>query len=155
MFDEEPDDDIHGQCAHEIHRLGDELTRLRAENAELAALVEAKDKALAKISRWKGEFPDIGKFWGDGSGRPVSYGANFGSNGERDYMRNIAGTALALTPPDALKAHDAEIIERCGDEVESLYGKRDADGDLTYADGWNCALDIAEQKVRALKGKVE
>ena len=31
MFDEEPDDDPHGRCRHEIRTLEAEVTRLRAE----------------------------------------------------------------------------------------------------------------------------
>ncbi len=34
-FDEEPDGDIHGECAAEIHALRSELTRLREENEKL------------------------------------------------------------------------------------------------------------------------
>jgi Lar family restriction alleviation protein len=50
-------------------------------------------EALEKIERWFGEFPDTGQQWPDGT--PVSYGAAFGSNGERDYMRGIARAALS------------------------------------------------------------
>lgn len=50
-------------------------------------------EALQRIERWFDEFPDTGQKWGDGS--PVSYGAAFGSNGERDYMRAVARQALA------------------------------------------------------------
>jgi hypothetical protein len=50
------------------------------------------EEALEKIARWIGEFPETGDKWDDGT--PVSYGAAFGSNGERDYMRTIASDAL-------------------------------------------------------------
>lgn len=67
-----------------------ELERLRALNAEMLA-------ALQKIERWFGEFPDLGKEGLDD--RPVSFGARYGSNGERDFMRGIARAAIAKAAP--------------------------------------------------------
>ena len=58
----------------------------------VAALVDA----LEQIERWDG-FPSTDKTW-EGSGEPVSYGAAFGSNGERDFMREVARKALAAAP---------------------------------------------------------
>lgn len=63
-----------------------------AECVEAAAM----RTALERIERWFGEFPDTGRAWDDGS--PMSYGACFGSNGERDFMRSIARAALATAP---------------------------------------------------------
>lgn len=55
-------------------------------------------KALERIERWFGEFPATGKFWHNADGsisdRPMPYGACWGSNGERDFMRSIARAAL-------------------------------------------------------------
>jgi hypothetical protein len=48
--------------------------------------------ALKRIARWHGELPDSGRQWPDG--QPMSYAAAFGSNGERDYMRQVALDAL-------------------------------------------------------------
>ena len=48
--------------------------------------------ALAKIAKWFGEFPPSGREWQPGE--PMSYGAAFGSNGERDFMRQVAVDAL-------------------------------------------------------------
>ena len=59
---------------------------ISAENRRLRA-------ALSKIAKWFGEFPDTEEKWPDGT--PVSYGAAFGSNGERDFMRSVARDALA------------------------------------------------------------
>ncbi len=59
--------------------------RLSAENGRMR-------KALHRINRWFGEFPESGQTWADGS--PMSYGIAFGSNGERDFMRNVARNAL-------------------------------------------------------------
>jgi hypothetical protein len=50
--------------------------------------------ALIRIEKWFGEFPETGKFFDDAKERPVSYGACYGSNGEREYMRGIAREAL-------------------------------------------------------------
>lgn len=68
-----------------IALVGAKFAQLQAHNSELAA-------ALVHICEWS--LPDTGRKWGDGS--PMSYGACYGSNGERDYMRKIAATALAL-----------------------------------------------------------
>lgn len=55
--------------------------------------------ALTRIEKWFGEFPETGKFWDNADGsisdRPMNYGAYYGSNGERDYMRAIARKALS------------------------------------------------------------
>lgn len=61
-------------------------------DAALAAL-KVKDEALDTIERWR-DFPSTRDKWLDGS--PVSYGAAFGSNGERDYMRQLARAARAM-----------------------------------------------------------
>jgi len=65
------------------------ISKLEAQTAQMLELVEA----LEQIERWNG-FPSTGKTW-EGSGEPVSYGAAFGSNGERDFMRQVARKALA------------------------------------------------------------
>ena len=63
-----------------------------AERDRLAAENKALREALERIERWC-DFPISGATWEDG--RDMSYGAAFGSNGERDYMRGIARAALA------------------------------------------------------------
>ncbi len=70
-----------------ISTLGDAITALEARVAEL-------EGALRRIGRWHGEFPPTGKFWE--SGEPMSYGALYGSDGERDFMRETARTALGV-----------------------------------------------------------
>jgi len=49
-------------------------------------------EALLKISKWHGEFPITGEMWANGT--PMSYSTCYGSNGERDYMREVARKAL-------------------------------------------------------------
>ena len=58
----------------------------------LDAEIERLREVLEIIERWK-DFPESDHTWGDGT--PMSYGAAFGSIGERDYMRGIARAALA------------------------------------------------------------
>lgn len=66
---------------------------LREENARLRA-------ALERIEKWAGEFPPSGRYWDEPTKtRPMSYGAAFGSNGERDYMRSVARQALLPNVP--------------------------------------------------------
>lgn len=69
-----------------------ELARLRAENATLQRRCDGLEKALRTIIAW-GPFPDTGNFHEDGT--PMSYSFCYGSNGQRDYMRDIAKAALA------------------------------------------------------------
>ena len=63
---------------------------------ELVRRVVAREKALEgaleKIANWK-DFPATGKAWP--SGNPISYGAENGFVGERDYMRGVAMQAIA------------------------------------------------------------
>lgn len=59
------------------------------------------EAALRKIARWHKEFPPSGHFYPtttNGEMTEMSYGAAFGSNGERDYMRQVALDALNGTP---------------------------------------------------------
>lgn len=61
---------------------------LHEHDARATALLEA----LERIGRWFGEFPPSDAVWPDGA--PMSYGAAYGSNGERDYMREVANAAI-------------------------------------------------------------
>lgn len=71
----------------------DALAQLEAARAREAVLREA----LGQIERWDG-FPETGRFWANTDGNltdsPMSYAACYGWNGERNFMRNIARTAL-------------------------------------------------------------
>lgn len=71
----------------------DDLNIIRAE-VTLKTNREIKlEKALEKIAKWFGEFPETGKFWEHTCNDPL-YKTVFRSNGERDYMRNVAYKAL-------------------------------------------------------------
>lgn len=78
----EPNDPL--SRAYRMRLLAEELER---ENARLR-------EALGLIVKW--ELPASGRNW-DGGG-PMSYGAAFGSNGEREYMRTLALHALSALP---------------------------------------------------------
>lgn len=71
--------------------------------SDLAAAKEREAKlveALKRIEKWFGEFPDTGRFWDEPQNtQPVSYGAQWGSNGERDFMRGVARDALDTHAP--------------------------------------------------------
>jgi hypothetical protein len=67
--------------------------------AEAADEIERLRAALTRIARWHGEFPETGNFWDDEKTRPTSYGVEYGSNGERDYMRQVALDALGPNAP--------------------------------------------------------
>lgn len=81
--------DLFIACSHVIS-LRDKASTQELRIAEL-------EKALKRIETWRGEFPDTGRQWDDGS--PMSFGACFGSNGERDFMRQIATDALNGSEP--------------------------------------------------------
>lgn len=69
-------------------------------SAVLPPNVEAMRAALQKIARWHNEFPTAL----DRDGKPCSYGLAYGSNGERDYMRQVALDALAAPSPERFNA---------------------------------------------------
>jgi len=50
--------------------------------------------ALMRIAKWHGEFPPTNQFWDEDKNRPMSYESCYGSNGEREFMRDIARKAL-------------------------------------------------------------
>lgn len=64
-----------------------DVKRLTAERDRMKA-------ALSRIAKWFGEFPETGRTWSNTDPTPMSYGACFGSNGERDFMRKIASDAI-------------------------------------------------------------
>ena len=55
-------------------------------------------EALERIANW--EMPETGQFWDKERTQPMSYGACYGSNGERDHIISIAKAALS-TPATA------------------------------------------------------
>lgn len=72
-----------------------EVAQLVARSIELCEDNKRLRAALERIERWEGEFPDTGRFWDEPKNtEPMSYSACFGSNGERDYMRQVAREAL-------------------------------------------------------------
>ena len=69
--------------------------------------VRVLEEALKQVESWTG-FPETGVFWDPPHFRePMSYGACYGSSGERDFMRGIARAALA-TPANPPAANDAK-----------------------------------------------
>jgi hypothetical protein len=52
------------------------------------------ESALVRIEKWFGEFPATNQFWDETKERPMSYASCYGSNGEREFMRDIARKAL-------------------------------------------------------------
>ena len=68
------------------------LTNARRQRDAALAREAMLREALKKIEVWVGEFPPSGRWWTDG--REMSYSAAFGSNGERDFMRDTARAAL-------------------------------------------------------------
>jgi|688.fasta_scaffold964552_2 hypothetical protein len=76
----------------------DQLTASLVRDCDVAVIAELRSenermrRALERVAKWHGEFPPTGKTWP--TGEPMSYGAAYGSNGERDYMRALAREAL-------------------------------------------------------------
>lgn len=74
--------------------------QLEGDTAEFAKVVFADHEAYVKklktalkiIAEWK--LPKTGSTWPDGS--EMSYETEYGSNGVRDYIRNLAAEALRL-----------------------------------------------------------
>ncbi len=62
-------------------------------NKEIVVLLNdllRQTEVLMRISRWHGEFPDTDIYFDEEKTQQISYGTAFGSNGERDFMRNLA-----------------------------------------------------------------
>lgn len=89
------DRDLTAKGSADVNKI---MSELLDSHEQLEAEAERLREALMRIERWFGEFPETGKFWRGDEGaitdRPMSYGAAYGSNGERDYMRSIARAAL-------------------------------------------------------------
>lgn len=66
------------------------ILRIVALVAQQAARIAKLEQALLTVERW--QLPPTGKFWEDGS--PTSYAVEYGSKGERDYMRRVAQDAV-------------------------------------------------------------
>jgi hypothetical protein len=49
-------------------------------------------EALTKVRNW--ELPSTGKFWDKEETQPMSYEAAYGTNGSRDYFKQITESAL-------------------------------------------------------------
>lgn len=64
-----------------------------AQPEPVSAELERMRGALEKIAKWNGEFPTVFR-----AGKLISFEGEFGSNGERDYMREVARAALLPSP---------------------------------------------------------
>ena len=69
------------------------ITDQAIQHQKLKDKIEKMEAALKIVRDWK--LPTTGKFWDDDMMQPMSYGACYGSNGERDYMKNIANHGLS------------------------------------------------------------
>jgi len=80
------------------------------------AVPEDVRKALQTIARW--DLPATGKTWP--SGGAVSYEAEYGSNGARDYMRQVALNALAAldVPPAVAQQAAAQAQSAPAESLE-------------------------------------
>lgn len=66
-------------------------------------------ETLERIEQWV--MPESGLFWNDDPAKPVSYGAAFGSNGEREYIRKLAREALQQADSITFKVGDIVRIK--------------------------------------------
>jgi hypothetical protein len=91
-------------------------------------------KALTIIANWT--LPATGKFWDEEQTRPTSYEAEYGSNGARDYMRNLAAQTLLATPIAAQPAAAEPVLY----QSRMRPGWRNATG---WTDWENCSAGTA------------
>lgn len=79
----------------EIERLNAALKKANEQAERFERGWYLRGDALERIERWHGEFPATGRYWDEPDNtRPMSYGACYGSTGERDFMRQVAREAL-------------------------------------------------------------
>lgn len=69
---------------------------------ELKAQVKLQGNALKLISKW--------------DSCNVEFRINYGSNGERDYYREIASRCIVESPPQCLKQHDLDLLNQLKDK---------------------------------------
>ena len=112
--------ELEAEC--EFQRVGhnsaqDKLLEQGKELAAQALTIKTMRTALMRIKIWHGEFPETGRFWDEPNNtKPMSYSACFGSNGERDYMREIASEAIAL-PDNSTEILQEWFDKQLGDPV--------------------------------------
>jgi len=85
-----------GKGQHSVEELETIIANQDELLGEKQLLIEKLRDALTTVKKWK--FPETGKFWDEDKPFPkekMSYGAAYGSNGERDYMKGIASEALS------------------------------------------------------------
>lgn len=70
--------------AYFLYMKQEELNQILIENRKMR-------KALERIAKWRGEFPPASLR----DGTPCTYETAKGSNGARDYMREVAREALS------------------------------------------------------------
>ncbi|MCB7502729.1 hypothetical protein [Enterobacter roggenkampii] len=113
----------------ELRKIRDDALALAAENAGLKAACE-------RVSMWN-DFPQVTL---RSTGEVVPYAVAYGSNGERDYMRNIAATAVLKDTT----ATDAFLAEVRAQGVEMAACALDDVNQFNYAN----MLDDLAQKLR-------
>ena len=86
---------------------GEVNARLVGELLDRQAVPKEVARILERILKWHGEFPETDAFYDGDKSRPISYAAAYGSNGERDFMRGLAATALELLR-DPSHIHESE-----------------------------------------------
>jgi hypothetical protein len=69
------------------------ITELNNTGTNLRTRCAKQQAALSVVQKW--QLPSTGQFWDDDKTQPMSYGACYGSNGERDFMRNVANEAIS------------------------------------------------------------
>jgi hypothetical protein len=77
------------------------------DKSKLQAKCDKYEAALKVVRNWK--LPATGKFWDTEQSRPMSYEACFGSNGARDFMRNVANEALSAGEEKTDKAKEGVV----------------------------------------------
>lgn len=82
----------HMKAIHESEVPDDTPVRVAGIIATKDATIARLRAALERVAQWHGEFPETGEVWPDGT--PVSYRAQHGYDGERDFMRAVARAAL-------------------------------------------------------------
>ncbi len=72
------------------------IVALENRNQDQAKALELALDTLRRIAQWTGEFPEVK----DSNGKKCSYAYLYGSNGERDFMRDLAyQTVVKITTP--------------------------------------------------------
>lgn len=126
--------------------------------------LKSASETLSRIAKWEDEFPETGRFWDDKKTRPMSYAAAYGSNGERDFMRELAWNEVRLITESKTNSdlNNAERIVNgftftsiADRESQKFEQTTPAESGTNMLEGWNLVHKTEDTMMFSKSSKVE